>query len=175
MRLVIGAQGGVGTTRITQALVKAGDAIALDLADGQLAARLERTTWPLAWLTLVAPAQRQTMIETIVQRRFSLAWSPECRLNPTAVWAAVREVDVRRPVIIDGGIAPPDEAAQQAEAIIIVSADNDVARWHTRRLSAQYPQATVTLGTKDAARTLAAQMFPTSAELVSRKAAKRQS
>lgn len=163
MRLVIGAQGGVGTTRITQALVKAGDAIALDLADGQLTARLERTTWPLAWLTLVAPAQRQTMIETIVQRRYSLAWSPECRLNPTAVWAAVREVDVRRPVIIDGGIAPPDEAAQQAEAIIIVSAETDVARWHTRRLSALYPQATVTLGTKDAARTLAAQMFPITA------------
>jgi len=161
VRLVIGAQGGVGTTRVARELVKAGDAIALDLADGQLAARLERTTWPLAWLTLVAPVQRRSMIETIVQRRFSLAWSPECGLNPAAVWAAVREVDVRWPVIIDGGIAPPDEAAQQADAIIIVSAETDVARWHTRRLSAQYPQATVTLGTKDAARALAAQMFHT--------------
>ena len=46
---------------------------------------------------------------------------------------------------------------------IIVSADTDVARWHTRRLSAQYPQATVTLGTKDAARALAAQMFQVTA------------
>ena len=157
--LVIGAKGGVGTTRVAHTLVKAGDAIALDLADGQLAARLERTTWPLAWLAFVTPTQRRSMIETIVQRRFSLAWSPECGLKPAQAWAAVREVAVRRPVIIDGGIEPPDEAAQQADAIIIVSADTDVARWHTRRLSAQYPQATVTLGTKDAARALAAQLF----------------
>ena len=173
--LVIGAKGGVGATRVARTLVKAGDAIALDLADGQLAARLERTTWPLAWLAFVTPKQRRSMIETIVQRRFSLVWSPECGLKPAQAWAAVREVAVRRPVIIDGGIEPPDEAAQQADAIIIVSADTDVARWHTRRLSVQYPQATVTLGTKDAARALAAQMFPASAELFSRKAAKSQS
>ena len=161
--LVIGAKGGVGTTRVARELVKASDAIALDLADGQLAARLERITWPLAWLAFVTPMQRRSMIETIVQRRYSLAWSPECGLKPAQAWAAVHEVAVRRPVIIDGGIEPPDEAAQQADAIIIVSADTDVARWHTRRLSAQYPQATVTIGTKDAARALAAQLFQVTA------------
>jgi len=161
--LVIGAKGGVGATRVARTLVKAGDAIALDLADGQLAARLERTTWPLAWLAFVTPTQRRTMIETIVQRCLSLVWSPECSLNPVQAWAAVREVDVRRPVVIDGGITPPTEAAQQADTIIIVSAETDLARWHTRRMSAQYPQATVTLGTKDAARALAAQMFQVTA------------
>jgi hypothetical protein len=159
MILVIGAKGGVGTTLVAHELVRASRAIGLDRSDGQLAARLERTTWPLAWLTYAAPAQRRKMVETIIQRRFSLMWSAECNVTLDSTWTVVRDIANRRPIVIDGGIASLDDAAQWSEHIVIVSADNDVAHWHERRLLGRYPRASVIDGTKEAARALAAQLF----------------
>lgn len=159
MILVIGAKGGVGTTSVAYELVRASQAIGLDRSDGQLLARLERTTWPLAWLTYAAPAQRRKMVETIIQRRFSLMWSVECNVISDSAWAVVRDIANRRPVVIDGGIALLDDAAQWSEHIVIVSEDNEVARWHERRLLGRYPRASVIEGTREAARTLAAQLF----------------
>ena len=42
---------------------------------------------------------------------------------------------------------------------VIVSADNEVARWHEQRLLGRYPRASVIQGTREAARALAAQLF----------------
>jgi nucleoside-diphosphate-sugar epimerase len=159
MILVIGAKGGVGTTLVAQELVRSGDAVGFDLADGQLAARLERTTWPLAWLTFVSGAQRREMISTIVQRRYTLVWSAECSVSPEAAWQAVRDIAARRPVVIDGGIAPTDDALRWSEQIAIVTAENDVARWHAQRWIKRFPHAVVIAGTKEAARAVAAQIF----------------
>ena len=159
MILVIGAKGGVGTTLVAHELVRESQAIGLDRSDGQLVARLERTTWPLGWLTYAAPAQRRKMVETIIQRRFSLMWSVECNVTLESTWAIVRDIAIRRPIVIDGGITSMDDAAQWSEHIVIVSADNEVARWHERRLLGRYPRASVIQGTREAARALAAQLF----------------
>jgi hypothetical protein len=159
MILVIGAKGGVGTTLVSHELARSGAAVALDLADGQLAARLDRTTWPLAWLAFVTAVQRREMVETIVRRRYTLVWSAECSLSPDTIWAAVRDIANRRPVVIDSGITPLDDAARRSEHIVIVSADNDLSHWHERRLLSRFPRASVVAGTKEAARALAAQIF----------------
>jgi len=98
MILVIGAKGGVGTTLVAHELVRASHAIGLDRSDGQLVARLERTTWPLGWLTYAAPAQRRKMVETIIQRRFSLMWSVECNVTPESTWAIVRTLPFGGPL-----------------------------------------------------------------------------
>ena len=162
MILVVGAKGGVGTTQVAYELVRASQAVALDLADGQLAARLERTTWSLGWFVFVTATQRREMVETIVQRRGTLLWAAECNLRRESTWSTIRDIAHRRPVVIDGGIAPPEEAGQWSEQVVIVSTDHAVAHWHERQLQARYPRAGVVGGTKEAARTLAARLFKSS-------------
>ena len=162
MILVVGAKGGVGTTQVAYELARASKAVALDLADGQLAARLERTTWSLGRFVFITAAQRREMVEAIVERRCTLLWAVECNLRLESTWTTVRDIASRKPVVIDGGIAPPEEAGQWSEQVVIVSTDNVVARWHEQQLRARYPHAVVVDGTKEAARALAARLFKSS-------------
>ncbi len=162
MIYVIGTKGGVGTTTVAVELARAGSAVAVDLADGQFAARVERTTWPLAALAFVVATTRRARIEEIVQRRHTLLWSAECALAPDNTWSIIYDIAHRRPVVIDGGLAPVAAVVRQAEQYVIVTADNDVARWHERQLLQQMPRALVVFGLKEAARVLAAQLFPSS-------------
>ncbi len=159
MILVIGAKGGVGTTLVAAEIAHLADAVGLDLADGQLTARLERPTWALSRLAFAGPAQTRDAINEIVRRRVSLLWTPECALANEKAWAAVRDVGNRCPVVADGGIELPAGAECLAEAVIIVSANDDVARWHERRLLARFPGAFVVAGTKEAAGELADRLF----------------
>jgi hypothetical protein len=151
MILVIGAKGSVGATTFAAELVGLADAIGLDLADGQLAGRLDRATWTLSPMAYATPAARRDFVDRVVRRRMALLWTPECALSGDKVWSAVRDVDNRVPVIADAGIEPPPGAPAVARAVVIVTADLDVARWHTRRLQARFPGAIVVEATKEAA------------------------
>lgn len=167
--LVMGAKGGVGTTSVAEHLARAGKGIGLDLADGQLAARLERPTWTLADAALRS-AQQQRIVDQAVKRKVSLLWTPVCAALPNvngAVWSFVNAVADRVTVVADGGIEPLDEISHLADVAVIVSAESDVAQFHTNRLKRRFPQAQVlTLDlnqsraeTRDAARELAAELF----------------
>ena len=161
--LVIGAKGGVGATTVALELARRGNAVAVDLADGQFVARLERPTWSLATLGFGSAGQQREATELIVKRSPALMWTPECRLSSEAVQAGLRAIGVRRPVVMDGGLESRSglvgAIAQMADTILIVTADSDLARWHEQRLRQQYPQAQISLGTREAARELAAQLF----------------
>ncbi len=159
MILVIGAKGGVGTTTFAAELVCIADAIGLDLSDGQMAGRLDRATWALSPVAYATAAARRELIDTVVRRRIALLWTPDCALSNEDIWGAVRDIDNRVPVIADGGIEPPPGAQAAARAVVIVTADNDIARWHTRRLQARFPGAIVVEGTKEAAGDLADRLF----------------
>ena len=157
MILVVGTKGGVGTTLVAQELIRATNALGVDLADGQLAARLGRTTWALgAEVYQVGARQRSTFIDDILRRSITLLWTPECG-DIAATWAFVQALDQRRPVVMDGGLEPPANLDPLLSAVVIVTQDNDVARWHTTRLQARFPQAAVVLGTREAAREWAAE------------------
>ena len=157
--LVIGAKGGVGTTTVALELARRGSAVAVDLADGQFAARLERATWSLATLGFGTASQQREAVELIVKRGPALMWTPECHLAIEAVQAGLRAIGVRRPVVMDGGLEPQPGLAALADAVVIITADSDLARWHEQHLRQRYPQAQSSLGTREAARELAAQLF----------------
>jgi nucleoside-diphosphate-sugar epimerase len=165
--LITGAKGGVGTTSLAQHLVREVRGVGLDLADGQLAARLERPTWSLARPTFATAQARREAIDRVVERRITLLWTPECVLASGDAWAFVGAVADRTVVVADGGIEPSQDAARLAQCKVIVAADGDVARYHTGRLQRRWPDALVlTLElarsrgeTKEAARQLAAQLF----------------
>ena len=165
--LVVGAKGGVGTTSVAEHLARAGKGIGLDLADGQLAARLERTTWALADTALAGAARRQRMVDQVVKRSVSLLWTPTCVLVEEDVWEFVRSITDRALIVADGGIEPPEDVVQLADVTVIVGAETDVAQFHTNRLKRRLPQAKVlTLDlsqsrneTKEAARELATQLL----------------
>ena len=166
--LVMGAKGGLGTTSLARHLVQGMEgAVGLDVYDGQLAAQLERKTWSLAGLAFATSTQRQSAVDRIVKRSITLLWTPECRLAQNNVWSIVRAVADRTPVVADGGIEPLPEVADLADAMVIVSADDPVARYHQNRLKRQFPDAmvvTLDLGqsrheSRDAAPRLSGQLF----------------
>ncbi|HKZ86631.1 MAG TPA: hypothetical protein VJ793_23615 [Anaerolineae bacterium] len=159
MILVIGAKGGVGTTSVAAALARAGDAIGADLADGGLAGRLERPTWALSQLAFALPAALHERVDDIVRRRATLLWTPDCALSTEKTVSVLRDIDNRCPIITDGGIELPPGVEQLAEAVVIVTADDDIARWHERRLLARFPGAIVIEGTREAAADLADRLF----------------
>ena len=78
--LVIGAKGGVGATALAKELALGGNGVGLDLADGQLAAQLERTAWTLTRVVFSSSRQRRQALDDVVQRRITLLWMPECSL-----------------------------------------------------------------------------------------------
>ena len=157
MMLVVGAKGGVGTTRVALELARQSAAIALDLADGQLAAQLGRPSWMLgAELYQVGSSQRAQFIETILKRRITLVWTPVCGA-PDATWTFVQAIDQRQPVVIDGGLEPPANLDPLLTVVLIVTQDNAMARWHEAQLRARFPRAHVIAGTREAAREWAAQ------------------
>jgi hypothetical protein len=126
--LVVGAKGGLGTTSLAKHLVQAMEgAVGLDLADGQLAAQLERKTWSLAGLAFATGTQRQSAVDRIIKQRITLLWTPECGLAQNDVWSIVRAVADRTLVVADGGIEPLLEAADLADATVTVGADDPVA------------------------------------------------
>jgi hypothetical protein len=159
MILVIGAKGGVGATTFATELTRITEGIGLDLADGQLAARLERPTWALSQLAFALPAALRERVDDIVRRRATLLWTPDCALSTEKTLSALRDIDNRCPIVADGGIEPPQGSEQLAEAVVIVSTEDDIAGWHERRLLARFPGATVVAGTREAAADLADRLF----------------
>ena len=165
--LVIGAKGGVGTTRVALELAQCAPrdygrrtgAVSIDLADGQLAAQRGQTTWALMNLAFGTGAQIQSAREMIVQQSLTLLWSIDCNLVTEPLQNNVRAVGYRCLVVIDGGLEVPSGLEVVADEILIVSAEDEVARWHERRLQQRYPHARVLEGTRAAAQAIAAQLF----------------
>ena len=156
MMLVVGSKGGVGATQVALELARQSAAIGLDLADGQLAAQLSRASWVLgAELYQVGARQRAQFIETILKRRITLLWTPVCGALD-ATWAFVQAIDRRQPVVIDGGLEPPANLDPLVSAVLIVTQDNAIARWHEARLRVRFPRSEVIAGTREAAREWAA-------------------
>ncbi len=167
LALLMGAKGGVGTSSVARHLARETRGLGLDLADGQLAALLERKTWSLAGLAFAASAQRQNAVDRIVKRRITLLWTPECALAQDRAWATVRAVADRATVVVDGGIEPPEGIAELADVAVVVTTGGPVAQYHVERLKRRFPNAGVVAldlaqsrhESRDAARELAAQLF----------------
>ena len=157
--LVIGAKGGIGATSLAKELVQGGNRVGLDLADGQLAAQLERTTWTLTRVVFSPPRQRRQAIDDVVQRQTTLLWMPECSLVVEDAAGFVRAVTDRVDVVADGGIEPPEEIAALADVVIVVTEDNPVAQYHERKLKERFPGALVTPYDRETAQALAEQLF----------------
>ena len=160
--LVVGAKGGVGTTALARELVRTGQTLAVDLADGELAAQLERPTWLLNYDLYNAPVNgiwRSQLIEAALKRSITLMWRPDCG-DSEVQWSFVCDLANRRTLVLDGGITPPVGIDPLASQVVIVSQDNAVARWHETRLRVRYPEAQVVdIGTRQAAREWAAKQF----------------
>ena len=159
--LMVGAKGGVGTTTLARELVRSTQALGVDLADGELAARLERPTWLLSrdLDKRRSSTWRSRLIETALQRSITLIWQPACG-DTDSQWSLVRDLANRRVVVVDGGIAPPAGIDPWVNQVVIVSQENAVARWHEARLRLRYPEAhVVEVGTRQAAREIVAQIF----------------
>ena len=167
--LAIGAKGGLGTTSLVLALAlaRAGDAVGLDLSDGQLAARLGREARLLSRPAFASKAQRRRAVDEVVKRRLTLLWTPECLLKPDAAWGFVRAVADRAVVVADGGIEPPEGIAALADEIVIVSAGPDeesgaadpVVVWHERRLRNRFPDVLTATNDEESVRELAERLF----------------
>jgi hypothetical protein len=167
--LAIGAKGGVGTTSLALALVKAGHGVAVDLADGQLAARLGRKTWTMKRLVFMLNGRRQRAIEAIVEKRPTLLWSPECSLKPEGVVDLARGAADRLPVVVDGGIdypnvavpqPPLDDLADVADRVIIVTKESsNVASYHEERLKRRFPGADSLVYHRETTEKLIEQLF----------------
>lgn len=163
--LIVGAKGGVGTTLVAQELIRSGKTLAVDAADGMLAARLGRPTWNLTYeITAATGEWRATLIEQALKKRVTLLWMPA----NGAVEAAcefVRDLARRGPVVIDGGLEPPGTvdalvaAPAATQVVIVTQPDNSLAQWHVAHLQQRYPAALVSAGTRQAARELANQLF----------------
>lgn len=150
---LIGAKGGVGTTSLARRLAKRANAVAVDLADGQLAARLGRRTWRLSELVFTSGRSGQQMaVDSVVERTPTLLWVPQCSLKPNGAVDFIRAVADRTDVVVDGGIdvplsespQPPREAiANEADQVVIVTEDSKVAQYHERELRQRFPDAAV--------------------------------
>jgi hypothetical protein len=158
--LLVGAKGGVGTTAMALELARGAQGIGLDLADGQLAARLGRRTWALVGLAFSTPGRRRVSVEWIIQRRATLLWTPECGLAAGRAWGIVRAVADRALVVADGGIEPPQGASEIADAVLVVTAGEDsaVVRYHVERLERRFPAALVAPHTKEIVHSLTDQL-----------------
>jgi hypothetical protein len=160
--LVVGAKGGVGTTTLAREMVRSGQVLAVDLADGELATQLDRPTWLLSRDLYNAPVGgvwRNQLIEAALKRSITLLWRPDCG-DTDVQWTFLRDLANRRPLVIDGGLIPPAGIDMLVNQVVIVSQDNAVARWHEARLRARYPEAQVKeIGTRQAAREVAAQLI----------------
>ena len=76
--LVVGAKGGVGTTTVAHELTRVGKTLAVDAADGALAARLGRATWNLTHEIYAATgAWRAKLIEQALKKRVTLLFTVE--------------------------------------------------------------------------------------------------
>ena len=155
--LVVGCKGGVGATTVAVELFKAAPrGVPLDLADGQMIARLDKAAWLLS--TIVFEANQQPWIERVVKKRPALFWTPECALAESG-WSFVRALADRLVVVADGGLSPPEGLVELAETCLIVTAEDDAAHYHTRRLQKLIPHALLVSGAREAARDLAAQWW----------------
>jgi hypothetical protein len=162
--LIVGAKGGVGTTMVAQELTRVGKTLAVDAADGALAARLGRATWHLTCEIYAATgAWRATLIEQALKKRVTLLFAVENLVTGSgavAPWEFVRDVARRVPVVIDGGLEPPAEVdALVTQAVIVTQLDNPLAQWHVAQLQQRYPGARMIAGTRQAAAELASQLF----------------
>jgi hypothetical protein len=160
MILVMGAKGGVGTTRTALELIRTGNAIAVDLADGRLAAQLERATLHLATLGYASAFEQRLMVDEIIRKGTPLIWTETSPLVSAKIWPALSAIALRRPVVIDGGLEPPIDLKPWLQQVIIVSAATDLARQHEQHLVQIFPHAIVIDGTHiDVSRALALQLF----------------
>ncbi len=160
--LVVGTAGGVGTTKlICEFLKHSASAIALDLADGSLAGRLDRNVYPLDTLVF-SRRDRLTLIDELVKRRPVLLWNQVCTAHPEQVWTLIREIAQRMPLIADGGLLPPEGIWELADVQLAVSREGDVvSAWHEKRLKAFHPALRVVSGDlKLAGAALANQLLP---------------
>jgi hypothetical protein len=162
--LIVGAKGGVGTTTVAHELTRVGKALAVDAADGVLAAQLGRATWNLTHEIYAATgAWRAKLIEQALKKRVTLLFSVENLVTGSgaaAPWEFVRDMARRVPVIIDSGIEPPAEVdALVTQAVIVTQPDNPLAQWHVAQLQQRYPGVRVIAGTRQAAAELAGQLF----------------
>lgn len=159
--IVIGAKGGLGATTLVRLLCRQADAVPLDAADGRLAVDLSTpgvSVLDLADTPQWTVARRSQMADQVARTRQPLLWSRACAVWPDQVAAFVADVAALTVVVADGGIAPPPDLVKLASLILIVSADDPVARWHEQRLKAQCPEACAVVGDlKAAAQAIAAQ------------------
>lgn len=163
--LVVGVVGGVGTTTLAYELLKAGGpAVPLDLADGTLIGRLDRSCLALEMLAL-RRGSRLALIDAIVNDRSPLLWTPVCAAETVAtpVWELVRAIAQRLPLVADGGLEPPAAIWPLADLALAVTRPerNPVSDWHESRLKQAHPGVQCVAGDlKAAATALAAELLP---------------
>jgi hypothetical protein len=147
--LVVGAKGGVGATTLALHLCRLAGAVPLDAADGRLAVELSGPGVGVLDLAETPPwtvGRRSRVAEQVVRVRQPLLWTPACGVWREPVAAFVGDIAALGHVVADGGIAPPANLVDLAAAVIIVSADDDLARWHEARLKQAWPQARAVVG-----------------------------
>jgi len=161
--LVVGVVGGAGTTTLAHELIRQGKpTVGLDLSDGTLAARLDRRLYPLDAATFSRRGHRQ-VVEELVQRRYTLLWTPACRTQPSRVWSLVQAVSQRIDVVADGGLKPPSGVWDLAPVQLAVNRETDdpVAHWHGARLRREHPDVRIVTGDlKAAGKALARELLP---------------
>jgi hypothetical protein len=159
--LVVGAKGGLGATTLVRLLCRQAEAVPLDAADGRLAVDLSTpgaSVLDLADTPQWTVARHSQMADQVVRTRQPLLWSRACGVWPDQVATFVADVAALTVVVADGGIAPPPDLVKLASLVLIVSADDPVARWHEQRLKAQWPASLAVVGDlKAAAQAIAAQ------------------
>lgn len=159
--LVVGAKGGMGATTLARLLCRQAEAVPLDAADGRLAADLSvpgASVLDLVDTPQWTVARRSQMADQAARTRQPLLWSRACGVWPDQVATFVVDVAALTTVVADGGITPPPDLASLASLVLIVSADDPVARWHEQRLKAQHPEACAVVGDlRAAAQAIAAQ------------------
>lgn len=176
---VIGVKGGVGTTSLAQHLARSLNGVGLDLADGQLAARLGRSALRLSRIAFARTARRRRAVDSVVGRRHTMLWSPECRLKPDETLDFIQAVADRTDVVADAGIEQPASSmtngapmdwGTQADVVIVVTGvetDDDgnvtgktpVVKYHERALTQRFPGAMVTPYSREAAQEIAEQLL----------------
>lgn len=140
---VMGAKGGLGTTTVALHLARAAKAVALDLSDGQLAARLERKTWALDQLAYSGAAQRRRSAARAIKHRATVLFTPECRVAPDKVSSFIQSLSDRANIVMDAGIEPIHYLDELIDHAIILTTDTAVARFHQRLLETRYPNHTI--------------------------------